>query len=75
MNIQTHMVSLRDRLLACKATNAELADAAGHIISPSWISKFRSGRMKNPRIDSLLALDSALAQCELARQDRLAKAA
>ena len=64
MNMQTHLASLRDRLRACKATNAALSAASSGVLSKSWISKFRAGHMNNPRVDTLAALDRALAMCE-----------
>ena len=64
MNLQTHLAGLRGRLLACRATNATLAAASGGVLSESWISKFRAGHMANPRMDTLLALETALEACE-----------
>jgi transcriptional regulator with XRE-family HTH domain len=60
MNITEHVDSLRARLLACHATREQVAAASGGVISSSWVSKFASGRMTNPRIDTLMALDDAL---------------
>jgi hypothetical protein len=64
MNIQTHLAGLRERLLACKATNAALVAASGGRLSESWISKFRAGHLSNPRVDTIVALDQALRSCE-----------
>jgi hypothetical protein len=64
MDIQAHIATLRRRLGACRATNATLAAASGGVLSESWISKFRAGRMANPRVDTLLALETALEACE-----------
>ena len=64
MDIQAHVTTLRQRLAACRATNATLAAASDGVLSESWISKFRSGRMANPRVDTLMALETALDACE-----------
>lgn len=64
MNIQSHLAGLRERLRACKATNAALVAASGGLLSESWISKFRAGHLINPRVDTLIALDKALSACE-----------
>jgi hypothetical protein len=66
MNIQSHLAGLRERLRACKATNAALVAASDGRLSESWISKFRSGHLHNPRLDTLVALDAALKSCEQA---------
>ena len=63
MNIRTHVDALRSRLSECQATREEIAAATG-LLSASWVSKFASGRMKNPRVDSLVALDLALSSFE-----------
>jgi transcriptional regulator with XRE-family HTH domain len=60
MSITDHVDLLRARLLACRATREQVAQASGGVISSSWVSKFASGRMTNPRIDTLTALDQAL---------------
>jgi hypothetical protein len=64
MNLQNHLGGLRERLLACRATNGTLAAASGGVLSESWISKFRAGHMVNPRVDTLMALETALEACE-----------
>jgi len=64
MDIQAHVANLHRRLGACRATNAALAAASANVLSESWISKFRAGRMANPRVDTLLALEKALCSCE-----------
>jgi transcriptional regulator with XRE-family HTH domain len=56
MNIREHVDLLRDRLKASTATNEQVAQASGGVISSSWVSKFASGRMLNPTIDTLVAL-------------------
>jgi hypothetical protein len=64
MDIQAHVANLHRRLGACRATNAVLSEESGGVLSESWISKFRAGRMANPRVDTLLALEKALCSCE-----------
>ena len=64
MDIQAHIATLRRRLGACRATNATISEASGGVLSESWISKFRAGRMVNPRVDTLMALETALEACE-----------
>jgi transcriptional regulator with XRE-family HTH domain len=59
MNIRSHVETLRQRLSVCRATREEIAVATG-LLSPSWVSKFAAGRMRNPRVDSLIALERAL---------------
>jgi transcriptional regulator with XRE-family HTH domain len=63
MNIQSHVEALKVRLSECPATREEIAAATG-LLSASWVSKFASGRMRNPRVDSLVALDTALSHFE-----------
>jgi transcriptional regulator with XRE-family HTH domain len=60
MDICAHIESLRERLQASNMTRDEVAAATGGAISASWVSKFASGRMRNPRVDSLLALERAI---------------
>lgn len=60
MSIHTYVDVLHARLVACRATNAELAEAGNKAFSESWVSKFRARRMTNPRIDTLMALNDAL---------------
>lgn len=60
MNMQHHMESLRERVRACRVTRAELSAACGGVVSPSWLSKFAAGRMKNPSVKSLMAVEIAL---------------
>lgn len=64
MDIQCYIPTLISRLKACPATNSQLADAANGVVSPSWISKFRSGRMRNPQVGSIAALITAMEQFE-----------
>jgi len=45
-------------------TRDQIAAATGGALSSSWVSKFASGRMRNPRLDSLIALDQALRACD-----------
>lgn len=75
MNIQAQINILRTRLRTCQATNAALSEAAAGELSPSWISKFRSGHLHNPRVDTLVALDRALNACEGARSTEPERAA
>ncbi len=72
MDIQAHIANLHRRLIKCRATNAVLAEESGGILSESWISKFRAGRMANPRVDTLLALEKALCSCERPTETRTA---
>jgi hypothetical protein len=64
MNIETHVETLRQRLLSCPATRQQVSAATDGELSASWVSKFAAGRMANPRVDSLVALDRALSQFE-----------
>lgn len=61
MNMQTYIEELRSRVLTCHATRDQIAAATHGVVSSSWVSKFAAGRMRNPRADSLVALDTALA--------------
>jgi hypothetical protein len=60
MNLQTYVTDLRTRLREAPATQREIALLAGPEISFSWINKFATGALKNPSVDSLLALERAL---------------
>jgi transcriptional regulator with XRE-family HTH domain len=60
MNIPEHIDALRAKLQRCPMTREQVARATGGTLSASWVSKFASGRMRNPRMDSLLALERAL---------------
>lgn len=64
MNMQAHLETLRSRVKACPATQDELTSAGDGAFSSSWLNKFACGKMKNPRINSLDALDAALAKVE-----------
>ena len=64
MNIQAHVDNLRCRLKKSPATYDEVAAATDGVVSSSWVAKFSAGRMKNPRVDSLIALENALGLCE-----------
>jgi hypothetical protein len=64
MSIHAYIDDIRQRLIACHATNAMVVEASGGVFSESWVSKFRSGRMKNPRVETLSALDGALSTLE-----------
>ena len=61
MNLQTYVTDLRTRLREAPATQAEIAAASGEL-SLSWVSKFNIGKLTNPSIRSLLALERALDQ-------------
>jgi transcriptional regulator with XRE-family HTH domain len=63
MNINEHVESLRVRLKACPLTRDQIAAATDGALSSSWVSKFASGRMRNPRLESLLALERAIETC------------
>jgi transcriptional regulator with XRE-family HTH domain len=63
MDIQNHVESLRAQLKTCPLTRDQIAAATGGALSSSWVSKFASGRMRNPRVDSLLALERAIRSC------------
>jgi transcriptional regulator with XRE-family HTH domain len=64
MELEKHLDHLRTRLAQCGATRKGLAAETGGKISASWISKFASGRMKNPRIDTLISIAKALDRLE-----------
>ena len=75
MNIQDHVENLRRRVKECPATYDEIAAATNGVVSSSWVAKFSAGRMKNPRVDSLLALENALAskEADATKPDRTAE--
>jgi transcriptional regulator with XRE-family HTH domain len=60
MDIQEHIETLRARLRDSRLTREQVAAATGGALSASWVSKFASGRMRNPRVDSLMALERAI---------------
>jgi transcriptional regulator with XRE-family HTH domain len=60
MDIQAHIESLRERLQSSGMTRDQIAAATGGALSASWVSKFASGKMRNPRVDSLVALERAI---------------
>lgn len=60
MNLEAYLLELRSRLKDCHASQAEIAAASGGELSLSWVSKFNIGRLHNPGIRSLDALDKAL---------------
>ena len=67
MNLNTYVADLRSRLRESPATQREIARLAGQEISFSWINKFAAGALKNPSVDSLMALERALDQATAAR--------
>lgn len=69
MDLCTHVETLRRRTAECPLTRHQLADLSGGVFSASWVSKFISGAMDNPRLQTLLALESAL---DAAREKRAA---
>ena len=66
MNAEQYTSELRRRLMRCGATNDAIAGLSQGAVSSSWVSKFRSGKIANPRVLSLAALARALdrAECE-----------
>jgi hypothetical protein len=68
MDIENHIEYLRTRLALCKGkpetSRKKLAAQTGGAISDSWISKFAEGRMANPRVGSLIALEKAMNELE-----------
>jgi hypothetical protein len=68
MNIQTYLDDLRSRVRECPASRDKIALATGGAVSPSWVNKFAAGRMRNPRVDSLVALDQALSTVSAPRE-------
>jgi hypothetical protein len=64
MDIREHVNGLRARLAQCQATRDEVSAATHGELSASWISKFAAGRMRNPRVESLVALEAALVELE-----------
>lgn len=66
MDLQAHIEHLRRRLNRRAATWGQVASASGGELTASWVAKFAVGRMRNPTARSLIALESALDQCELA---------
>lgn len=67
MNIQAYLDELRARVRECPTSRDQLALATQGALSPSWINKFAAGRMRNPRVDSLVALDQALLRVATSR--------
>lgn len=67
MNLQTYVTDLRSRLRESPVTQREIARLAGQEISFSWINKFATGALKNPSVDSLMALERALDQLATAK--------
>lgn len=73
MDIPAYIECLKTRLRDCHATRDQVALATGGVVSASWVSKFASNKMRNPRVDSLIALDLAIQSFECARpMDRAA---
>jgi predicted transcriptional regulator len=68
MNIQSYIDDLRRRLRECPASRDQIALATDGAVSPSWVNKFAAGRMNNPRVDSLMALDQALSEITTPRE-------
>jgi len=68
MNIQSYIDDLRHRLRECPASRDQIALATAGVVSPSWVNKFAAGRMNNPRVDSLVALDQALSRVTAPRE-------
>ncbi len=66
MNANAYLLELRSRLRDCHATQAEIAAASGEL-SLSWVSKFNIGKLTNPSIRSLMALERALDHCTPAK--------
>lgn len=64
MNISEHVERLRVRVKSRTTSAKAIADATLGILSESWVYKFADGRMKNPRLKSLVALDQALTKIE-----------
>jgi hypothetical protein len=60
--------SLRTRLLSCQHTRQAIAEQAGGVVSVSWVHKFAEGRMTNPTVASLIALESAIDACDERKQ-------
>jgi len=60
MNIAEHVEALRAALRASPATYADVARHTGGRLSYDWVAKFAAGRMRNPTVTSLAALDQAL---------------
>lgn len=60
MDIDAYIAELRQRLAGCRLTREQVACRTGGALSASWISKFASGNMSNPRAASLKALDAVL---------------
>lgn len=63
MEIEHYIATLRDRLADCPMTRDQLAEASGGALSASWLSKFAAGHMDNPRVGTLMALETALDAC------------
>ncbi len=67
MDIHAYIECLKTRLRDCHATRDQVAIATNGVVSASWVSKFASNRMRNPRVESLIALDLALESLECQR--------
>lgn len=62
MDICDYIETLRARLAESTLTREQISAASGNALSVSWISKFAAGRMRNPRVESLLSLERALGE-------------
>ena len=67
MNLESYVEALRARLRDAPATRDRVAVATNGQLSTSWVAKFAAGRMRNPRVDSLITLDRALSRLDAAR--------
>ena len=65
MDIHAYLGDLQERTQAARGHYRDLLDLMNHAVSYSWISGFACGRLNNPRINALIALDRALERLRL----------
>lgn len=70
MNLETYVEALRARLRDNPATRAGMSAATNGALSTSWVSKFASGRMQNPRVKTLIDLERAMNRLDATRDFR-----
>ncbi len=70
MNLENYVEAPRARLRDNPATRAGMSAATNGAISTSWVSKFASGRMQNPRVRTLIDLERAMSRLDATRDFR-----
>lgn len=62
MNAEKIIFEMRERLLSMRGRYGAVAEKSG--LSVSWLSKFATGVKDDPKLKTLVALDSALDEME-----------